>query len=49
MIEEKADYEGLAMLFKELGKITATAIRWSPTLFPEVVFWFCFMTFSILF
>jgi hypothetical protein len=37
MVEEMSGYEGLAMFFKEDGKIADTAARWSPILFPEGV------------
>ena len=36
------------MIFNEVGKIAATATGWSLTLFPESVFWFCFMVFMYI-
>ena len=33
------------MVFKEVGKIASIATVYSPTLFPEGFFWFCFMVF----
>ena len=34
MAEETADYEGLAMLLKEIGKMAATAAEWVSYVFP---------------
>jgi hypothetical protein len=54
-VEETADYEGLAMLLKEIRKIAATATEWYPDLPPRgrdllllllfvlFCFWFCFV------
>lgn len=44
VVEESSDFDELAMLFKEVGKI-AFAAGWSPVLLLEVIFWFCFVVF----
>lgn len=47
VVEKRRILVGLKTLFKELGKIAATAAgRASPALLPEGVFWFCFIVFT---
>jgi hypothetical protein len=38
VVEKKAGFDELKMLFKEVGKIVATAAGWSLALLPE---WVC--------
>jgi hypothetical protein len=44
-VEETTDCKGLEMLHKEICKMVTTATRWSPTVFPEGVFWVGFVVF----
>lgn len=45
VVQEKASFNGLKMLLKEVVKKAATATGWSPILLPERVFWLCFIVF----
>lgn len=44
-VEERSGYEGLTVLFKEVGIIGVTKDRKPPTLSPERVFRVCFLVF----
>ena len=35
VVKEMADYEGLAMLLKKIGKMPVTAAGWCPIIFLE--------------
>ena len=45
MVKEMADYEGLVILFKEIGKMPATAAGRSPIVILERDFGFCLVVF----
>lgn len=48
-VVEVTEYEGLAMMLKEIGKIAAISTWWSPTVFTEGVFWFASLSSGISF